>query len=75
MLATTHAGRDPLVIGGVVSIHWQSPDPAVGTNATTGANIPARLSQMSSHSPWPLMAMRHSPIAINPPTNTERTGV
>jgi len=47
----------------------------VATKATTGANMPPRLSRMSSHSVLPLSAIMQTPIVVRLATNTARAGV
>ena len=47
----------------------------MGTNATTGASMPPRLSRMSSHSVLPLSTIMQMPIVTRPATNTACAGV
>ena len=60
-------------IDAAVEVH--DPGGSVGTKATTGANMPARLSNTSSTAMLPFRQYRHTPIDTKAPIRNPCTGV
>ena len=77
MFAVTQSASVPsaLIGSGWGFTDQHTPASEVGTTATMGASIPATFRHESSHVLLALMMIRHSPIAISPPTKMDRTGV
>ena len=69
-LLSTNAAADALD-----STPSVTPSRSMGTNATSGANMPARFRKMSSTSRSARMMIRHAPTATRLPTSTDCTGV